>query len=349
MKKIFYILIPAAVITLLIVKLKSNKEITEEKIFHYNKDEAIRVSVDTISLIPADDDHTWSGTFEPGKESKLSAEVQGKINEIPVEIGTQVKKGQTLIQLDNALLKLQLQSSEVQIEGLENDIRRYLALAKADAIQGIQLEKAELALKTAKVQSATIQEQINKSFIKAPFDGVITAKLSEEGAFAAPGVPLIQLTDISHLKFTINVSETDLNYFDLNKPAQISCDAYPENKLTANVTLIGSKANTGNSFPIQFNLNNTGDEKIKSGMFGKVLLQKSTGQKEIIIPASACIETEGKTQVYKVVNGKAVLWTITIKQKLKNKNIVERGLIEGDVIVTNGFINLFDQANIRVK
>jgi membrane fusion protein (multidrug efflux system) len=44
-----------------------------------------------------------------------------------------------------------------------------------------------------------LQEQINKTTIKAPFDGVVTAKLTEEGAFAAPGVPLLQITDIRTL------------------------------------------------------------------------------------------------------------------------------------------------------
>ena len=66
-----------------------------------------------------------------------------------------VSKGQPLIQLDNSLLKLQLQTIEVQIEGLEADVNRYTILAKADAIQGVQLEKAELGLKSAKVQKAT--------------------------------------------------------------------------------------------------------------------------------------------------------------------------------------------------
>jgi membrane fusion protein (multidrug efflux system) len=60
-------------------------------------------------------------------------------------------------------------------------------------------------------------EQINKSTIKAPFNGVVTAKLSEEGAFAAPGVPLLQITDIKTLKFTVNVPEKDLSQFKLNQ------------------------------------------------------------------------------------------------------------------------------------
>jgi hypothetical protein len=50
-----------------------------------------------------------------------------------------------------------------------------------------------------------------------------------------------------------------------------------------------------------------------------------------------------------VKNGKALLQNITISKKTQNKAIVSNGLNEGDVIVTNGFINLFDGANITVK
>ena len=113
--------------------------------------------------------------------------------------------------------------------------------------------------------------------------------------------------------------------------------------------MIGSKANMGSSFPIQFTVNNTSDLKIKSGMFGKVLLKNETSGKGIIIPSSAIQGTDNQPQVYVVKNGKALLQNITISKKIQNRAIISNGLNEGDVIVTNGFINLFDGANVTVK
>ena len=113
--------------------------------------------------------------------------------------------------------------------------------------------------------------------------------------------------------------------------------------------MIGSKANMGSSFPIQFTVNNTSDLKIKSGMFGKVLLKNETSGKGIIIPSSAIQGTDNQPQVYVVKNGKALLQNITISKKIQNRAIISNGLNEGDVIVTNGFINLFDEANVTVK
>lgn len=349
MKKIIWIIAGVAVVGLMMFKLLSNKKTTENRIYQYDKEKPISVSVDTIRLQNIVDAGNYTGTFEPNKETKISADIQGKINAVLVDIGSYVSKGQTLIQLDNSLLKLQLQTVEVQIEGLEDDVKRYTILTEADAVQGVQLEKARLGLKSAKIQRATLLEQISKTSVKAPFNGVVTAKLNEEGGFAAPGVPLLQITDISTLRFTVYVPENDLVKFQNNQTYKINADVYPDISLSGKVSMIGSKANMGNSFPIQFQVANTKNLSIKSGMFGKVNLSESEQEQGILIPTSAIMEENGIAKVYVIKNGKAVLKTITTSKTIGNKTLVSSGLNENDIIVTNGFINLFDNANITTK
>lgn len=349
MKKIIWIIAGVAVVGLMMFKLLSNKKTTENRVYQYDKEKPISVSVDTIRLQNIVDAGNYTGTFEPNKETKISADIQGKINAVLVDVGSYVSKGQTLIQLDNSLLKLQLQTVEVQIEGLEDDVKRYTILTEADAVQGVQLEKARLGLKSAKIQRATLLEQISKTSIKAPFNGIVTAKLNEEGGFAAPGVPLLQITDISTLRFTVNVPENDLVKFQNNQTYKINADVYPDISLSGKVSMIGSKANMGNSFPIQFQVANTKNLSIKSGMFGKVNLSESEQEQGILIPTSAIMEENGIAKVYVIKNGKAVLKTITTSKTIGNKTLVSSGLKEDDIIVTNGFINLFDNANITTK
>jgi membrane fusion protein (multidrug efflux system) len=224
------------------------------------------------TTLTAAGDLVFTGIFEPNRETKISAEMQGKINQIMVDAGSAVTKGQTLVQLDDALLQLQLQSVGVQIEGLTADVNRFSILTKADAVQGVQLEKAQLGLKSAQVQRATIQEQINKTTIKAPFDGVVFAKLNEVGGFAAPGVPLLHILEIGQMKFTINVPENDLRYFKIGQSHEIVADVFPDKKRVGKVSLIASKANLGNSFPVQFTVNNFSNHALRAGMFGKIEL-----------------------------------------------------------------------------
>jgi RND family efflux transporter MFP subunit len=349
LKKIIYIVVALALIVFTVLRLKTNKEHTVERVYQYDKEKPISIQSVTVKLENMDIKQSFTGTFEPWKETKISADVQGKVNAVLVDLGSRVRKGETLIRLDHALLKLQLESVEVQIEGLESDVSRYSILAKADAIQGVQLEKAALGLKSAKVQRALLQEQINKTSIKSPFDGIVTGKLTEEGAFAAPGMPLLQITDLSKLRFTVNVAESDLRMFDADQTRKVSADVYPDILLQGKVIMTGSQANPGSSYPVQLAVDNTPDQKIKSGMFGKVLMETAASTEQIIIPASAIVGATVQPQVYIIKNGKAHLQNIVVGERFENKAIVADGLQNGDVLVTGGFINLFDGANVILK
>ncbi|MEK6547806.1 MAG: efflux RND transporter periplasmic adaptor subunit [Bacteroidota bacterium] len=349
MKKISWILIGIILVGLLIFKLKSNVDVTQQKVYHQDKLEKIPVQIDTLHAELIQDEQSFSGTFEANKETKLSAEIPGRITELFVDLGSHVRKGQRILTLDPSTWELQLQSIDVQIEGLTADVKRYTILTQADAIQGVQLEKSLLGLRAAKVQKATIQEQLNKCSIKAPFDGIITAKLSEVGSFVAPGIPIIQITDINQLKFTILVPEIDLATFVLHRAYSIQADAYPDSKFHATASLIGSKANMGSSFPVQFDLKNTADLRIKAGMFGKVKAGKIESQKAILIPSSSIMGSSLQAQVYVLENGKAQIKTIELGKKILEKTLVSKGLNENDLLITSGLINLFQGANVQVK
>jgi RND family efflux transporter MFP subunit len=348
-KKIIFSVIILALVVFTVLKLKSNKDIAEERVYQYNREKPISVQAMQVSAGNSQNEYTYSGTFGPNKESKISADLQGKVNDVLVDLGASVQKGQTLIQLDNSLLKLQLQSVEIQIEGLEKDVKRFTVLAAADAVQGVQLEKAELGLKTAKVQKATLEEQISKATIRAPFNGIVTGKMTEEGAYAAPGMPLLQITEISNLKFTVNVPENDLSRFIEGQICQVLVDVYPELIIDGKVSMVGSQANMGNSYPVQLALKNTADLKIKSGMFGKIKVKSADNKKQISIPASAMVGTTIQPQVFVIKNGRAVLQNIIVSERFEDKVVVSEGISEGDHIVTNGFINLFDGAKVTLK
>ena len=347
-KKIISLVVGLAIVAFAVIKLKNNKEIAQSRIYQFDKSAAVIVKADTLQLRSINTQQLYSGTFEPNRETKVSAEWQGRISDIFVEVGSVVSKGQRLAQLDNVLLKLQLEAMEVQIEGLSADVKRYEMLAKTDAIQGVQLEKAILGLKAAQVQQAILQEQIKKTTILAPFSGIVTAKLAEEGAFAAPGVPLLQITDIGQLKFTVNVSENDLHQFKLQQHYSIYIDALSNLSLNGKVILIGSKANMGSSFAVQFVVNNTPDARIKSGMFGKAFLKSEEADRGLLLPAAALQGTAEQPQVYVIVQGKAVLKNIQLAKRLDESVVVREGLQAGDVIVTQGFINLFDGARVSI-
>lgn len=345
MKNIKWILIGVVLLGLIIFKLQSNKSTAEAKIYYYDKEKPVLVQTYTVSLASLQHDYSFSGIFEPFRETKISAESPGKINETYVETGSYVSAHDVLLKIDHSLLSLQLQAVNVQIEGLENDVNRYTVLANADAIQGVQLEKAQLGLRSAKVQRATLEEQIYKATIRAPYSGIITAQYNDIGGFAAPGVPLFQISDISILRLVIQVSERELQYFEVGKTYRIS--SYNDMKFVGKLIFISSRANQGNNFTIHFEVTNTKSRDLRAGMFGDVIIEHSIS-KAIAIPTSAIVEKDGISAVYVVENERAVLRSINLAETIGDQTLVKSGLHENDIIVKSGFINLFHNARVQI-
>ena len=127
---------------------------------------------------------------------------------------------------------------------------------------------------------------------------------------------MLQITDISTIRFTVNVPENDLIHFQNNQTYKINADVFPDISLSGKVSMIGSKANMGNSFPIQFQVANTKNLSIKSGMFGKVSLSETKQEQGILIPTSAIIEENEIVKVYLIKNGKAVMQAITTSKTI---------------------------------
>ncbi|MEX2511334.1 MAG: efflux RND transporter periplasmic adaptor subunit [Cyclobacteriaceae bacterium] len=345
MKKILYILIPLVLLGLVVAKLLTNKQIAEERVYLYDREQPVQVTVQQVSQATLQPEYSFTGTFEPDRESKLSAELQGKVNRVRVEAGASVKKGQVLVELDDALLQWQLKAADVQVIGLEADLKRYRILVENEAIQGIQLEKTELALETARVQVGTLREQINKTQIRAPFDGVITAKLTEEEDFAAPGKPLLQLTDISQVKLEIQVSEQNLKLFELGKNYAVSVPSLPV-EITGKVNMIGSRGNPAHSYPVEIIVSNMPKQEIKAGMFGHLTLHTDTAVAGILIPSAAILGSDLVPQVYVVSEGKAMIRNIQIEKRIQDQVLVRSGLKVNDTVIVGGLINVVEGASV---
>ena len=147
----------------------------------------------------------------------------------------------------------------------------------------------------------------------------------------------------------MNVTETDLKYFEEGNTVTVIPDQYSDLYLEGKIILTGSKANTANGFPVQILVNNTEGNKIKAGMFGRVKIQGNYSQKGILIPSSAVVGNAMQPEVYVVENGKASLRKVKLRGRIAEKVIIESGLQAGETLITGGILNLFDGANVKIK
>lgn len=346
MKRIISILTIVGLLAIIVIQLAQNKKEAENRIYQYDKEAPVKVFGEVVNDKNETQNKLYSGLFESMNEVKVSGDIQGKITQIFVLEGQKVTKGQALLKMDDRMLQLQLNVLETKLDGLKKDELRYQTLSSEDAVPAITLEKTQNAIATVEAEKKTILEQINKSTVRAPFSGVISMKFCEVGGFASPAVPLFELMNQTDVKFVINVPEEDLYLFTENQSYSV-LTGVTDHSTSASLIQVSSKGGMGNSFKVEFALENSTGIKPKMNGELKFASNQST-ENTLSISSKAIIGSESNPEIYVVSEGKAVRTPISILSRNGDFLSINGKVNKGDTIVTGGFVNLFDNANVIV-
>ncbi len=234
-------------------------EVTTEKA-------ARRTIVETVSA---------TGKVQPETEVKISPEVAGEITELPVVDGQEVKKGDLLMKIRPDSYKAQLEQQQAAIstaEALSGQQKASMAKAEQDLKQAVDLFNKKLISQTemvtaqttydasksmfdsglhsiegAKASSSQARDQLSKTTIYSPLDGVVTVLNSKAGERVVAtnqfaGTEVMRVADLNHMQAVVDVNENDVVHVKLNDPATVSIDAYGKRDFPGVVEQI---ANTG--------------------------------------------------------------------------------------------------------
>ncbi|MFA7361349.1 MAG: efflux RND transporter periplasmic adaptor subunit [Candidatus Kapaibacterium sp.] len=347
MKKTIWIIVIAVILSLTIWKLFVNKNETEGKVYRTDQNAKIQVTTTKVSYQNLFEEKKYIGTITANRENKIASETQGKVVYVGVNEGDYINKGHVIARVDDTMLKLQLESAEIQLEGIMLDVKRYENLSKGDAIPAVQLEKTNIARKSAEVQIKTLKEQISRTTIISPFGGVVTTRLFDLGSVLGPGVPLLQLTDISVLKLNLNIPENELTRFKEGMKTEVLTEVYPGISYEGIITMVGSRGDDSHNFPVQVTIENSKTYPLKPGMFGTLKIGNTLSKTSLSIPVTALVGTIKEPKIYKVENDKVYLKDITIGVSTKDYFEVLNGLTDGDIVVIGGQINLYDGALVN--
>jgi HlyD family secretion protein len=217
---------------------------------------------------------TANGKVQAQKKVDISATIPGQVTQLAVREGDAVRKGQFLLQIDSVSPRAVARSSEFSMQALLRDLdgaRFTRDQAKADAeraeenyrggiIPEATLQQARTAAATAEAAllaaerrveqaRATLegaQDTLAKTTVRAPIDGIVTAKRVEEGEVAvigvqnSPGTVLLTISDMSVVESEMEVDETSIPSVAVGQEAIIRIDAYPNQTLKGTVTEVGS-------------------------------------------------------------------------------------------------------------
>ena len=276
-----------------------------------------------------------TGQVRPIFQATLSSRIQGTIDQLLVREGTQVVKGQTLIQLDRRDVQGDLARASAEVENTKAQFNRMKLLYGQEAVSKQEVENATRAFKVAEANRKTALTQLSYTVVKAPFDGVITEKKVEVGEMASPGQPLLKMEDPLQLRLEATVAEGDLKSVSGGDTIPVVIDALGGQALTGVVSQILPAGDPQtHTFMVKVDLPQTSG--LKTGMFGRFQLDKGTHQ-TILVPDSAIVERGELTSVF-VVGSDQISRLRWIKvgrrfdiqtEILSGVNVGERALLDG--------------------
>ncbi|HTF04773.1 MAG TPA: efflux RND transporter periplasmic adaptor subunit, partial [Bacteroidia bacterium] len=303
-------IIIAVVVALLAVvaglRLASNKKkITEQTKVVDRSTVAIPVSVTKAFTGEAESHFSLPAVLEAESESDITLNTSGRLQDLKIELGSNVRKGQVLGSIDNSLKQISLESTQLLVDKYEKDYQRAKELFEGRAATEVEVSNAKYNYENAKLQAAQIKQQIADGTLTAPSGGVIVAKNFEEGEFVNAGTPVATVIDVNHLKASVRVSESDVYRMETGMRVLIHADVYPGQTFEGVVRFISPQGDDNHNYKVEIAVENKDGSPLKAGTFVHVDFDLKQKTAVLQIPKTALVEGLKNPYVYTVANNRA--------------------------------------------
>ncbi|HTE07384.1 MAG TPA: efflux RND transporter periplasmic adaptor subunit [Flavitalea sp.] len=288
------------------------------------------------------------GTLLPFETTQIRPEISGRIVELNIPEGRQVKKGTLLIRLFDGDLQAQLQKLVVQQQIASKTSERQKELLKISGISQQEADLGELAVNNLNADIELVKVSINKTRIVAPYDGKIGLKYFSLGAYVTPTDILTTISQVNELKLEFTVPEKYSDKMKTGRKVLFRIDGkdgdYPAT-IMATESII--EANT-RSLKVRALVKGNGNSLVAGG-FAKVLLQFGQTDRPLVIPTQAVIPGARDKQVIVYKNGKPAFQIV--QTGIRDSSFVQvlTGLKEGDTVVTTGLLAIRPESQVKLN
>lgn len=283
----------------------------------------------------------FTGQLEAVQEAYIGSGISLRIKDILVDEGDFVNEDDLLVLMDDA----QLKQAEVQFITTEKDYNRMKVLKEKGSISNEAFDKVEAGYKAAK---AGYEYMKSNTEIRAPFSGVITAKLKKSGEEFTPmmGGAILKLVNINELKIKVCISDKDINLVKKGQNAKIYVDSYPDEVFRGIVNYVSPEADRmSGTFTCEILIDNK-DERLKPGQYARVKIITAEKKDAVVVPQKAVVNDN---VIFIVENDRAVKKTVILGLQNEDEIQVVKGVLAGETIVVSGNVGLKDGALVVVK
>ena len=272
----------------------------------------------------------------------VAPSLTGKIEHIYCEVGDKKQKGQDLVRMDQT----QYKTTKISFANLEIEKQRLELLLTTGSATQQQYDQIMAQYNSTKEQLDFLQ---TNTYVKAPFNGVISAKNYEDGELYS-GQPILVLTQIDKLKALVAIPES---YFPLFKPGMkltLTSEIYPDQKFPATVEVVYPTIDaSSHTFQVKIVIPNN-KQLLRPGMYVTTTIGLGKAN-AIVVPYQAVEKLVGANDRYVFINenGVAKRVSVTLGQRFDQEiEIIAPEIVPGVEMVTTGQHKLVDGVKINV-
>lgn len=303
------------------------------------------------------------GTIRGKSEVEMKPEASGLIRGMNFREGDLVKKGQVIINLDDREPRLRLeyaeskrQTAEVQLKLTRKRLSVNEQLFKIGAIirpkleeSQIEVEQSQTQVETAAREVALAQNELARTVVKSPIDGVVGTKQVDVGEYVTPQSVMATIMEVGSVYVELGIIERDIERIRMGQRVKVSIDSLP------NVTFDGRVDNLS---PMIEGKSRTLTAKVKvenpkgqllPGMFARAEIAVFEKPDALVVPTSALKDMDGDGKfeaVFVTQDSKAGLKPISLGYLTTDYAEITQGLQEGDQVVTEARGNLKDGSEV---
>lgn len=291
-----------------------------------------------------------AGPVEPVRTIGVNALLTGTVVAVHAQEGDRVQRGELLAELDARETRAQSERAQAVLANAQTTFERNQQLAASQIITDAEFEQSRSAYEVAKSDAELWRTRLAFTRITAPSPGIVTNKAVEAGSAVGANQRLFDLADVSLLVVRVQVSELDVIHVRPGAEVSVVLDAYPDTPVAARVRRVFPSADAQSRLvPVEVALGAVpGGVVARPGFLARVTFRLDRRVGALVVPAAAVGVSEEGHFVYAVDGDSVVRKPVTLGLSAEGFVEIQRGLTDGERVVTSGHTSLRPGARVRV-
>jgi membrane fusion protein (multidrug efflux system) len=306
------------------------------------------VELTTVQPGPIRDRIELVGQLEADESVVLKPETQGVVGAIEFREGEEAKRGDLLIRLRDEEQRARLAESVAALLLAEDDFRRAQSLAKQRTLSPAELDAATSRMNAARARRDLAQVELDRTEIRAPFDGVLGARQVSPGDRVDTDTELVRIDALSRLRLLFTVPEIAVPLAKVGLPLELEVAAFPGRSFTGEVYFVAPSLDAANRRLLLKAFVPNDERTLRPGFFADIRLEMPGRTDAIVVPEAAIAYDAAGPFVWRIdENDVAAHVPVELGIRSEGRVEVTQGLVPGDRIVSAGTHKVVSGGRVR--